>query len=115
MRARVASRSTAVKYCCVLMTPPYAALCSDTATNDVASTATSELRFQLRINSLPVPSSRNTSRGSLVALVLGPPRHELVEVDERVVVRIDVLEADLDLSLGHFRVELVEHGGELVE
>src|SRR5688572_32645502 len=115
MRARVASRSRDVTYSCVLMTPADAPLCSDAATSDVASTATSELRFQLRMKSLPVRSSRNTSRGSPAALVLGPPGHELVEVDEPIVVGVDVPEANLDLAAGHFRIELVEHRRKFID
>src|SRR5262245_32239675 len=105
-----------VRYCCVLMTPACAALCSDAANSDVASTATSEFRPPLRMNYLLVRSSQKTLAEALpFPLVLGPPGDELVEVDELVVVRIDVFEPDLDLAARHFCVELIEHGGELVE
>jgi len=49
------------------------------------------------MNDLLIHFARNTSRPRRAALVLGPPGDELVEVDEPVVVRVDVLEADLDL------------------
>src|SRR5688572_1519331 len=104
----------AVRYCCVLMTSAYAALCTDDTSNEAARTATIEWRW-LRMNySLPL-GAENTSRGRPTASALGPPGYELVEVDEPVVVRVDVLEADLDLAARHFRIELVEHGSELVD